>query len=139
MKTVVVVALAVVIPALAPGAALAQRSLSTSGPSFTSRLATPTGRSNIAADAVAGINAMSARPTPSSPGQTVVRPDLLWVPDRYVSVPGAPEGVRVPAHWEGRVSDREVYVPPLVIVHPRGAPELVHGGFRRPADERNSP
>ena len=103
------------------------------------RLGTPTGRSNIAADAVAGINAMSTRPTPSSPGHRIVRPHSVWVPDRYVAAPGAPAGVHVPGHWERRVSDREVYVPPLVVVHPRGTPELIHGGIRPPAEERNSP
>ena len=135
----VIAALAVVGFTLAPGLAAAQARLSTGSTGFTGRLATPTGRSNITADAVAGINALSMRPTPRPPGQAVVRPDMVWVPDRYVSVPEASGGVLVPGHWERRVSEREVYVPPLVINHPRGAPELIHGGVRPPADERNSP
>jgi hypothetical protein len=124
---------------LAPAPAPAQTSFSTGGPSANARLATPTGRSTVTTDAITGINAMSARPTPSSPGYTAVRPDMQWVPDRYVSVPGAPEGVLVPGHWERRVSEHEVYVPPLPVEHPRGAPELIHGGFRPPVEERNSP
>lgn len=134
------VVLAAALLVTAPASALAQASLSSSGgSSFTSRLATPTGRSNVAADAASGINATSTRGTPWSPGQRVVRPDTMWVPDRYVSVPGAPEGVLVPGHWERRISEREVYAPPLVIVHPRGGSELIPAGVRPPAEERNSP
>lgn len=138
MKTLFLTLTAAVI-AIAPGTALAQATLSTGGSSFTSRLATPIGRSNVAADAAAGINAMSTRSTPWSPGQRVVRPDMLWVPDRYVPVPGAPEGVLVPGHWERRLSDREVYVPPLVTVHPHGGSGMIPAGIRPPADERHGP
>jgi hypothetical protein len=139
VKTPVVAVLALAVLAVAPAAVSAQATFSTGSSSFGSRLATPTGRANVGADAISGINAMSTRPKPASPGQPVVRPEMLWVPDRYVSVPGAPAGVLVPGHWERRVSDREVYAPPLAITHPQGEPGLIPGGFRPPAEERNSP
>jgi hypothetical protein len=85
------------------------------------------------------LNAESMRPLAVPPPAVVPRPDMVWVPDRYVSVPGAPEGVHVPGHWERRLPSGDVYVPPLVIRHPHGGPELIHGGVRPPADRRIGP
>ena len=106
--------------------------------SFTSNLATPTGRTNITTEATGKINAASRAPLPVTSAPAIVRPDLQWVPDRYVSVPGAPQGVLVPGHWEQRLPSGNVYVPPIVIVNP-GGQQLFPAGVRPPADQRTEP
>jgi hypothetical protein len=102
-------------------------------------LVTPTGRTNITTDATAKINAASRAPIPLATGHVVIRPDLQWVPDRYVSVPGAPQGVLVPGHWERRLSSGDVYVPPLPITMPGGEAQTIPAGVRAPADQRVTP
>ena len=105
---------------------------------FTSSLATPTGRMNpYGADAMARINAASRAPIPVTSGNAIVRPDLEWVPDRYVPVTGGGTAM-VPGHWEQRLSPREVYVPPIVIVTP-GTQETIPAGVRPPVDQRQGP
>lgn len=99
----------------------------------------PTGQGSTTAAITERLNALSARPLPTVSTTAPSRSDMVWVPDRYVPVPGAPERVLVPGHWERQLSDREVYVPPLVIVHPRGGPELIPAGVRQPADSRLGP
>src|SRR5512132_4113084 len=84
--------------------------------------------------AVDAINGMSNRPVPTAPPATVVRPDMQWVPDRYIGAPGGT--VFVPGHWERVVSPHEVYVPPLTIVRPGGETETIPGGVRKPVEER---
>lgn len=91
------------------------------------------------ASIVERLNAASMRPLATPPARDIVRPDLLWVPDRWVAVPGAPGGVLVPGHWEQRLSEREVYVPPLVISSPTGESSMIPAGVRPPADSRVSP
>lgn len=78
-----------------------------------------------------------ARPLPALPQPAEPRPDAVWVPDRRVNLPGGKRAL-VPGHWERRVSDREVYVPPLVVC-PRGECTLVPAGVRPPADVRRDP
>jgi hypothetical protein len=85
------------------------------------------------------LNAASMRPQAVAPAPVVPRSDMLWVPDRYVSVPGAPGGVLVPGHWEQRTPSGDVFVPPLVIVHPAGGPEFVPAGTRPPVETRIGP
>lgn len=102
-------------------------------------LATPTGRTNITTEATAKINAVSRAPIPVAPRQVILRPDLQWVPDRYVSVPGAPQGVLVPGHWERRTASGEVHVPPLPITMPGGGLQTIPAGVRAPADQRLDP
>jgi hypothetical protein len=122
-----------------PDAAHAQASLGSTS-AFTSSLITPTGRTNITTEAVAKINAASRRPIAVTPEPVVVRPDTMWVPDRYVPIPGAQGGlVLVPGHWERRISDREVYVPPLPIANPAGGSQTIPAGVHPPADQRLSP
>jgi hypothetical protein len=103
-----------------------------------STLATPTGRTNITTEATSKINAASRAPLPVTSAPAIVRPDLQWVPDRYVSVPGAPQGVLVPGHWEQRLPSGDVYVPPIVIVNP-GGQQIFPAGVRPPADQRTEP
>lgn len=77
------------------------------------------------------------RPPPVVTPSTAPRPDQQWVPDRYI--PG-PDGVaHVPGHWERRVSDREVYTPPLVVCPQGGECVLFPGGVRPPMNERQAP
>lgn len=106
--------------------------------SYTSTLTTPTGRTNITTESTARINAASRAPIPVTPGVVVVRPDLQWVPDRYVSVPGAPQGVLVPGHWEQRLPGGDVYVPPIAVVNP-GGQQTFPAGVRSPVEQRVEP
>lgn len=80
------------------------------------------------------------RPLPTVPPRAAPPPGRdVWVPDRHVTVPGVPDPVHVPGHWERRVSEREVYTPPLVGVTPDGTPVLIPGGVRPVPELRQSP
>ena len=80
------------------------------------------------------------RPVPVVPGRGVPRPDMVWVPDRHIAMPGAPQGVHVPAHWERRISELEFYVPPLVICEPTtGVCQMSPAGVRGPVESRSGP
>ena len=91
--------------------------------------------------ALAGrIAADSLRPVPTTPGVAPFRPDMSWVPDRFVVVPGQSAPVMAPGHWEQRLSDREVSVPTLVVTDPAtGAITVVPGGVKEPAESRTGP
>ncbi|MBI2206676.1 MAG: hypothetical protein HYU41_22805 [Candidatus Rokubacteria bacterium] len=146
MNVVIVrgVTVAVVIALMAtPASAQTLFAPSTVGEALSrSAIATPTGRgTNPNADLSQRVQSMPLTPVaPSSPGAAVaMRPDMMWVPDRYVPVPGAPQGVLVPGHWEQRLSDRSVSVPTLTIVHPAGESSVIPAGVRPPADQRIGP
>jgi len=79
------------------------------------------------------------RPVPTLPPPTGQHPADVWVPDRIVPVPGQPGGAHVPGHWERRLSDREHYVPPLVITTPDGQRTTLPGGIVLPPDQRQQP
>jgi hypothetical protein len=81
----------------------------------------------------------STRPIPAAPTPSVPSPADVWVPDRIIPVPGQPGGAMVPGHWERRISDRENYVPPLVITTPDGRSITVPAGVAPPPDQRQSP
>src|SRR5690242_18086459 len=49
--------------------------------------------------AVDQINSSSMRGVPTPPVREAPRPDSVWVPDRWLSVPGAPQSVFEPGHW----------------------------------------
>src|SRR6266446_110996 len=70
---------------------------------------------------------------------TVPTPEATWVPDRYVQVPGTDGPVLVPGHWERRLSDHEVYTPPLVGRTPNGDTINFPAGARPPVNERQAP
>ncbi|HYE93538.1 MAG TPA: hypothetical protein VEA38_21075, partial [Terriglobales bacterium] len=76
------------------------------------------------------------QPLATLPPPTGQHPADVWVPDRLVPVPGSPHGVLVPGHWERRISDREHYVPPMVIRTPDGATTAIPGGVMPPPDQR---
>jgi hypothetical protein len=88
------------------------------------------------------LNQSSTRPTPTTPTPTVRAPNETWVPDRYVQVPGTDGQVLVPGHWERRLSDHEVYTPPLTgsATTPLGNGTInFPAGTRPPANERQFP
>jgi len=72
--------------------------------------------------AVDQMNASSMRGVPTPPVRSAPRADTVWVPDRWVSAPGAPGGVFEPGHWViytpegGRISPP----PPRPDVFPQG-------------------
>jgi hypothetical protein len=79
------------------------------------------------------------RPIPTLPPPTGQHPADVWVPDRIIPVPGQPGGAHVPGHWERRLSDREHYVPPLVITTPDGQRTTLSAGIALPPDQRQQP
>jgi hypothetical protein len=65
---------------------------------------------------------------------------MSWVPDRFVQVPGVDGQVLVPGHWERRLSDHEVYTPPLTGRTPQGDSTIQFpAGTRPPVNERQYP
>jgi hypothetical protein len=92
------------------------------------------------ARAVEQIMTGSTRPLPSVAPREVARPDMVWVPDRWIVTPEEPTGVRVPAHWEQRISEGRVYVPPLLIFHPtEGVYHVAPAAVKEPAESRTTP
>ncbi len=72
--------------------------------------------------AVDQINRSATRPLPTPPASPVYRPDTVWVPERW----GLGD-VRIPGHYERRLPDGTVYVPPVVVTDPRTGDRLVPG------------
>jgi hypothetical protein len=64
---------------------------------------------------------------------------MLWVPGRHVHVPGVDGSVYVPGHWEQRLSDREVRVPPLTGYTEDGGTVQWPAGTQPPPHQRQSP
>jgi hypothetical protein len=79
------------------------------------------------------------RPGPSVPPPRTPGSDMIWVPDRYVPVPGVRGDVFVPGHWERRISEHEVHVPPLTGRTQDGGAIQWPAGPQRPPHERQSP
>lgn len=63
--------------------------------------------------AVDQMNSSSMRGVPAPPAPRPPRGDMLWVPDRYVAIPGHPGGVFVPGHWVPVAPDGRAVAPPL--------------------------
>jgi hypothetical protein len=90
--------------------------------------------------AVDQINAMSRAPVPAVGSRAVVRPDTVWVPDRWIPAPATSGAALVPGHWERRIGDHESYAPPLTGVNPAdGSLTVYPAGPRPPAGERREP
>ena len=90
--------------------------------------------------AVDQITGASTAPVPTVAPRPVVRPDSVWVPDRYLPTPHTGGTVLVPGHWERRVSDHESYVPPLTTINPAdGRLQTFPAGVRPRAEERTAP
>jgi hypothetical protein len=76
--------------------------------------------------AVDQMNRSSMRGVPVPPAPVAPRPGSVWVPDRYVRIPGHPDGVHVPGHWVLITPDGRVLAPPLTGTVPgTGAVEIV--------------
>jgi hypothetical protein len=90
--------------------------------------------------AVNQINGMSMRPLPLVAPTPAMREGMVWVPDRVVHVPGGlgPSGtIVVPAHWERRTPEGDLYVPPLTAPVPAtGGLQSFPAGSYPPPDER---
>jgi len=84
-------------------------------------------------------NGTMTRPVPRVPSPTPPTPGETWIPDRTVQVPGTDGPVSVPGHWERRLSDHEVYTPPLLGRTPNGDIINFPAGTRPPATERQAP
>lgn len=90
--------------------------------------------------AVDQINASSHQPAPTVGPRTVVRPDTVWVRDRWLPAPGGGGTVLVPGHRERRISERRFWVPPLVTVDPfDGTIGVFPAAVKPPAAERQEP
>ena len=91
--------------------------------------------------AVDQITGASTAPVPTVAPRPVVRPDSVWVPDRYILAPDTGSTVLVPGHWERRISDHESYAPPLSTLNPAdGTVQKTYpAGVRPPAAERSGP
>ncbi len=98
------------------------------------------GGSTSTSRAVDQINAASRAPLPTVAPREVVRPDTVWVPDRWIPTPVTGGAALVPGHWERRISERESSVPPLTAVNPAdGSLAVFPAGVRPPAQERREP
>jgi hypothetical protein len=85
------------------------------------------------------LNDATTRSMPQALPPTIPAPESTWVPDRYVQVPGTDGPVMVPGHWERRLSDHEVYTPPLLGRTPNGDIINFPAGVRPPTNERQVP
>lgn len=83
--------------------------------------------------AIDGINDMSSRPLPPvgpNPGAAPAR--SVWVPDRYVRLPGEPTPVLVPGHWQHRLPGGHLSVPPVTVERPSdGSYQTLPGSTRQ--------
>ena len=100
------------------------------------------GPTTPAGPALDSLNRSINRPVPTVPtlpAPTGHHPADVWVPDRFVPVPGQAGSALVPGHWERRISPNENYVPPLVITGPDGRTTTRPAGVERPPEQRQSP
>src|SRR3989441_2536225 len=75
--------------------------------------------------AVDQITGASTAPVPTVAPRPVVRPDSVWVPDRYIPAPDTGSAVLVPGHWERRGARPQAPLPPPETLNPprrAGAP-----------------
>ena len=95
------------------------------------------GAPSVTARAVEGIKVSSMRGVPQVPARPGVRPDTVWVPDRWVILPGGSLPVHVPGQWERRISESEFYTPPVTVGRPSdGTAQTFPGGFQPPVEQR---
>jgi hypothetical protein len=89
--------------------------------------------------AVNQMNATSTRALPSYAPREVVRERNVWVPARSVPLPGQGR-VSVPGHFERRLDNGDVYVPPFTVRDPAtGAITTLPAGTQPPSDDRLAP
>jgi len=104
-----------------------------------SQMKSPPGGTTPAGAIFDRLHDTTTRPVPQAPSPTVPAPAEAWVPDRYVQLPGTDGPVLVPGHWERRLSDHEVYTPPLLGRTPNGDAINFPAGARPPVNERQAP
>src|SRR5262245_60083770 len=82
--------------------------------------------------AVDQITRSVTRPVPAVPPAPVVTPpSSVWVPEHFTL-----GDVKVPGHWQQRLPDGTLYVPPLVVDDPRTGERLIPGHvWRGPGPE----
>jgi len=98
------------------------------------------GGGSVVSQAVDQINAATRRPVPSVGPHEVVRSPTIWVPDRWIPVPGTGGTALIPGHRELQLSEREFRVPPLTVVSPvDGAIQVLPAATRPPAETRHTP
>lgn len=92
-------------------------------------------------DPIGQAEGLARRPLPPVGPPAVAGPGQVWVPDRYIPVPGEPGVVHVPGHWERPLNPRENYVPPLVVCNPTTGECVSTPAGTRPAppERRESP
>jgi hypothetical protein len=81
----------------------------------------------------------SMRPLPTVPPSAVPRSADVWVPDRFVRLPGVVGDLHVPGHWERTLPDGEVFLPPLAGVTTRGQSIQIPAGRYPPVGGRLAP
>lgn len=95
-------------------------------------------QSVLGRDPIDSVRSLATRPLPQAP--TTAPPASVWVPSRFVVLPGSGvEQVLVPGHYERVLSPTQVAVPPLVIDTPGGRTITIPGGERPPVDQRVGP
>jgi len=104
-----------------------------------SQLKSPPGGTTPAGAIFDRLNRETTRPLPQAPVTTPTAPSDVWVPDRFVQVPGTDGQVMVPGHWERRLSDHQVYTPPLSGRATNGDIVNFPAGTQPPAHERQAP
>lgn len=118
--------------------ALVVSSLGVSGPALGQTMSplrgtTPTGA------IFDGLRSSTTRPVPQVPPPTVRAPDMMWVPDRFVHVPGASAPVLMPGHWESRLGNGQVHTPPMTGRSLNGDVVQFPAGSHPPVNERQAP
>jgi hypothetical protein len=86
-----------------------------------------------------GLQSSTTRPVPQVAAPTVRTPDMTWVPDRFVQVPGVDTQVLVPGHWERRLGNGEVHTPPMAGRSLNGDIVQFPAGAHPPVNERQAP
>jgi hypothetical protein len=104
-----------------------------------SQLKSPPGGTTPAGVLFDRLNNATTRPLPQAPASVPTTPSDVWVPDRFVQVPGMDGQVMVPGHWERRLSDHQVYTPPLSGRATNGDIVNFPAGTQPPAHERQAP
>jgi len=109
-----------------------------------SQLKSPPGGTTPAGAIFDRLNSATTRPLPQAPATAPTAPNDVWVPDRFVQLPGTTgQGttgqVLVPGHWERRLGDHQVYTPPLSGRATNGDIVNFPAGTQPPAHERQAP
>jgi hypothetical protein len=86
-----------------------------------------------------GLQSSTTRPVPQVAPPTVRTPDMTWVPDRFVQVPGVDTQVLVPGHWERPLGNGEVHTPPMAGRSLTGDVVQFPAGAHPPVNERQAP